>query len=210
MSANIKEFSTYTLTSPLIKIGEFTDSKGQTLKITPEVAKDIYESLQSAAPFKDIHGDGQVIGSIQKYILNSDGVYQKTLITDPERFIQRYNDGHVFISPEISLETDYKGKTHALLDGAAMTNIPGMVKDMPKVEKFHFEAPPADNTTPLTPTTELKSGGWQEPLGELKSTINTLNDTLSTFGEQVKNMNSTNTTPITPPAEPPVSTTWND
>ena len=201
MSANIKEFSTYTLTSPLIKIGEFTDSKGETLKITPEVAKDIYESLQSAAPFKDIHGDGQIVGSIQKYILNSDGIYQKTLITDPERFLQRYNDGHVYISPEISLETDHKGKVRAILDGAAMTNNPGMVNDMPKLEKFHFEAQPSPEPTPVS----SEGKGWQEPLGELKSTINTLNDTLSTFGEQVKNMNSTSTTTQTPPAEPQTS-----
>jgi hypothetical protein len=196
MPSNIKEFSTYTIESPLIALGEFTDSKGRLLKITPEVAKGIYESLNAAAPLKDVHIDGKAIGSIQKYILKPDGIHQKTLITDPERFLERYRDGHVFISPEITIETTENNQVvSATLDGAALTNNPGMIKDMAKIEHFHFEG-----TTP--PTTDA-SNGWQEPLGELKSTINTLNSTLSTFGEQVKNMNSQSTPAVEPPKTEP-------
>lgn len=193
--SSIKELTTYTVTSPLIQLGEFTDSKGEKLNVTESVLKDIYNSISTAAPcpMKDSHDNDHDIGDIKKYELKSDGIYQKTLITDTQRFENRFKNGHFFVSPELEVESSNGKVTNARLLGAALTNNPGMIKTKPEISVHHFEGPatPESNTTSQG---NVGSNGWQEPLGELKSTINTLNNTLSTFGEQVKNMNSTTTT----------------
>lgn len=183
------------VTSPLVKLGEFTDSKGEKLNVTESVLKDIYNSISTAAPcpMKDSHDLSNNIGDIKKYELRSDGIYQKTLITDTNRFESRYNNGHCFVSPELEVESVNGHITSAKVLGAALTANPGMIKDMATITTHHFDAPTTESTT------NNNNGSWQEPLGELKSTMKTLNDTLSTFGEQVKNMNSTNSTQSVPP-----------
>lgn len=188
MSGNIKEFSTYSLESPLIKLGSFVDSSGKTLKITPEVARDIHERLIDAAPLKDSHDDSVQIGQMKKFILKADGIWQKSLITDTKRFESRFKHGNCYISPELDVELDANGKVvGASLTGAALTNNPGMVSDMVKIEPFHFEAPSNAEPTQPVESTSTSTPSWTEPLGELKQTINTLNDTLSTFGERMNN-----------------------
>lgn len=195
--SNLKEFSTYTIESPLVTCGKFTDSKGRNLEITKDTARDIYNNLTGVAPLKDIHIDGESIGSIQKYVLKDDGIYQKSVITDVQKFESRYGNGHVYISPEIETEADDHGNViSAKLTGAALTNNPGMVQIPIMVSKHYFEAP----------TEPAKSNDWNEPLGELKSTISNLNNTLSTFGDKVKGMNETVTTQSTAAQTPSDST----
>ena len=188
--SNTKEFSSYVLSGPVVLKGSSTDSNGATLDVTDSMLDDIYSSLNEAAPLLDIHDGGEPIGRIQKFVRKSDGIYQKSIINDVKRFESRYNDGHCFISPEIEV-VDGKAK----LTAAALTNRPGMVDQKPMIQRFYFEAPEG------TPTPKAESPSWQEPLGELKNTISNLNNTLSTFGEQVKGM--TNTPPQqSAPAQP--------
>lgn len=188
--SNTKEFSSYVLDGPVILKGGFTDSKGERLDVTDSMLDDIYSSLNEAAPLLDIHDGEEPIGRIQKFVRKSDGIYQKSIINDVKRFESRYNDGHCFISPEIEV-VDGKAK----LTAAALTNRPGMVDQKPMIQRFYFEAPEG------TPAPKAESPSWQEPLGELKNTISNLNNTLSTFGEQVKGM--TNTPPQqSAPAQP--------
>ena len=142
MSGNIKEFNTYSVTSPIVKVGSSIDSRGRTLNITPEVARDIFNQLNDAAPLKDIHGDGEPIASMRKFILKEDGIYQKSIVNDVQRFESRYKDGHFYISPELEVELDGNDRViGASLTGAAFTNNPGMVNDMVKIEPFYFEGP---------------------------------------------------------------------
>jgi len=179
-------------------VGEFKDSNGRNLKITPEVANDIYKNLNGTAPLKDVHMDGSPIGTIQKYVLKDDGIYQKSVITDVQRFESRYKDGHFYISPEIDVESDESGNvTSAKVTGAALTANPGMIQEKPMITRHYFEAQSESND----------NQSWTEPLGELKSTINTLNDTLSTFGDKVKSMNNTpqQSAPAQPSEQPPAS-----
>ena len=183
----VKEFSTYTLDSPVVKIGTFCDSNGNSVEITKEIASDIDANLNGVAPLKDIHKDGSPIGTIQKFVLKDDGIYQKSVINDVQRFESRYKDGNCFISPE--LEVDENGSVK--LTGAALTSNPGMVSEKPMISRHYFEAP-VDTTS-----TKSEASTWQEPLGELKSTISNLNDTLSNFGNKVKNMSETNSTQST-------------
>ena len=204
MSGNTKELKTYTIESKILEKGEFKDSKGRIVKVTDELMHDIYDSISNAAPcpMKDSHDLSNNIGDIKKYELRSDGIYQKTLITDSARFESRYSDGHCYVSPELEFEYDSNdnAKSGRLL-GAALTSNPGMISAMPTIKQHHFEGPTTtDSGTPATPS-------WQEPLGELKTTINSLNSTLSTFGEQVKNMsgNTPPTTTQTQSATPPVN-----
>ena len=189
--SNTKEFSSYILDGPIILKGGFTDSKGERLDVTDSMLDDIYSSLNEAAPLLDIHDGKEPIGRIQKFIRKSDGIYQKSIINDVKRFESRYNDGHCFISPEIEV-VDGKAK----LTAAALTNRPGMVDQKPMIQRFYFEAPEG------TPAPKAESPSWQEPLGELKNTISNLNNTLSTFGEQVKGM--TNTPPQQSASAPPI------
>lgn len=210
MSGNIKEFNTYSVTSPIVKVGSSIDSRGRTLNITPEVARDIFDQLNGAAPLKDIHGDGEPIASMRKFILKEDGIYQKSIVNDVQRFESRYKDGHFYISPELEVEFDNNDKViGASLTGAAFTNNPGMIMDKPQIESFYFEGPSNDvqsNTSGNSVTsTQPSTNTWQEPLGELKKTINNLNDTLSTFGERMNSANS-NANNITPPVSTPEST----
>src|SRR5574343_685317 len=208
MSGNIKEFNTYSVTSPIVKVGSSIDSRGRTLNITPEVARDIFDQLNGAAPLKDIHGDGEPIASMRKFILKEDGIYQKSIVNDVQRFESRYKDGHFYISPELEVEFDNNNRViGASLTGAAFTNNPGMIKERPMIEQFYFEGPSGEQTAQSpTPTSTQPSGNtWQEPLGELKKTINNLNDTLSTFGERMNSANS-NANNITPPVSTPEST----
>ena len=192
--SNTKEFSSYILEGPVAVKGIFTDSNGATLNVTDSMLDDIYSSLNEAAPLLDIHDGEEPIGRIQKFVRKSDGIYQKSIINDVKRFESRYNDGHCFISPEIEV-VDGKAK----LTAAALTNRPGMVDQKPMIQRFYFEAP--QDTPTNTPVTKAEGTSWQEPLGELKNTISNLNNTLSTFGEQVKGM--TNTPPQqSAPAQP--------
>lgn len=204
MSGNIKEFNTYSVTSPIIKVGSSIDSRGRTLNITPEVARDIFDQLNGAAPLKDIHGDGEPIASMRKFILKEDGIYQKSIVNDVQRFESRYKDGHFYISPELEVEMDSNDRVvSASLTGAAFTNNPGMIMDKPQIESFYFEGPSSDVQS-NTGTSTQPTNNWTEPLGELKKTINNLNDTLSTFGERMNSTVSTNnsTPPVSAPAEP--------
>lgn len=197
MSGNIKEFNTYSVTSPIVKIGSSIDSKGRTLNITPEVARDIFDQLNNAAPLKDIHGDGKPIASMRKFILKEDGIYQKAIVDDVQRFESRYKDGHFYISPELEVELDSNDRVvSASLTGAAFTNNPGMISDMPRIEPFYFEGPSIEDETKSGETTSNQN--WIEPLGELKKTINNLNDTLSTFGERMNSTVTTNNTNTVP------------
>ena len=178
--SEVKEFSTYTLESPLIKFGEFTNSKGEKLKVTPEVAIDIYKQLESAKPLKDIHIDGEMIGSIQKFVLNSDGIYQKSAITNTALFESRYNDGNFYISPEIETEDDGNGNlVSARLLGAALTNRPGMITDMPKVTRHYFEAQQPTGEQP-----PIANDAWQEPIGEIKQQLNELKSTITSMTKE--------------------------
>ena len=209
MSGNIKEFNTYSVTSPIVKVGSSIDSRGRTLNITPEVARDIFDQLNGAAPLKDIHGDGEPIASMRKFILKEDGIYQKSIVNDVQRFESRYKDGHFYISPELEVEFDNNDKViGASLTGAAFTNNPGMVNDMVKIEPFYFEGPSGEQTAqPPTPTSTQPSGNtWQEPLGELKKTINNLNDTLSTFGERMNSTSQNNANNMNNNVQTPEST----
>lgn len=189
MSGSIKEFSTYTLESPLVKIGTYRDSKGEEFNVTKERLKTMYDKITSTKDIKERHvydgSDGNPIASIQKYVLRDDGIYQKSVVTDSTKFENRYKNGSIFISPEIS--DDYE------IVGAAMTPNPGMVKDKVDVNIHYFEAEVGSEN--ISTTTESP---WQEPLGELKNTISNLNNTLTSFGEQVKNMS--------PPIEPKIVT----
>ena len=209
MSGNIKEFNTYSVTSPIVKVGSSIDSRGRTLNITPEVARDIFDQLNGAAPLKDIHGDGEPIASMRKFILKEDGIYQKSIVNDVQRFESRYKDGHFYISPELEVELDGNNRViNASLTGAAFTNNPGMISDMPTIEQFYFEGPSGEQSNiggNTVTSTQPSTPSWTEPLGELKKTINNLNDTLSTFGERMSNTNSNannSTPPVSAPAEP--------
>lgn len=209
MSGNIKEFNTYSVTSPIVKVGSSIDSRGRTLNITPEVARDIFDQLNGAAPLKDIHGDGEPIASMRKFILKEDGIYQKSIVNDVQRFESRYKDGHFYISPELEVEFDNNDRViGATLSGAAFTNNPGMIKERPMIEQLYFEGPSGEQTAQSpTPTSTQPSGNtWQEPLGELKKTINNLNDTLSTFGERMNSTVSTNNANVNNNAPTPEST----
>ena len=183
MSGSIKEFSAYTLESPLVKIGTYRDSKGEEFNVTKERLKTMYDKITSTTDIKERHvydgSDGNPIASIQKYVLRDDGIYQKSVVTDPKKFENRYKNGSIFISPEIS--DDYE------IVGVAMTPNPGMVKDKVDVNVHYFEAEVGSENISASPSS------WQEPLGELKSTISNLNDTLTNFGEQVKSMNQQTT-----------------
>lgn len=192
---SVKEFSTYILESPVVKVGKFTNSNGEDLEITKEIASEIYTNLNGAAPLKDIHMDGTPIGTIQKFVLKDDGIYQKSVINDVQRFESRYNNGNCFISPEIDVDKNGSIK----LIGAALTNNPGMISEKPMITRHYFEAP-------VTDAPKSEASQWQEPLGELKSTINTLNDAISNLGKNM-NQNTTTNTPTTPSAQPAEPTT---
>lgn len=197
MLSNVKELKTYTLSSPILKCGEFIDSDGKKLNIKPEALPNIYDTISNAAPIhiKDKHNGDSPIADMKKFVLQDDGIYHTSLITQNELFESRYSNGHFYVSPEIEVESDSQGNvTSAKLIGAALTNNPGMIMDKPTISIHHFEAP-------VDPP---KSDGWQEPLGELKSTINTLNDAFKNFGEQVKNMSTSNVN--SPNATEPKST----
>ena len=211
MSGNIKEFNTYSVTSPIVKVGSSIDSRGRTLNITPEVARDIFDQLNGAAPLKDIHGDGEPIASMRKFILKEDGIYQKSIVNDVQRFESRYKDGHFYISPELEVEMDSNDRVvSASLTGAAFTNNPGMIMDKPQIESFYFEGPSNDvqsNTSGNSVTsTQPSTNTWQEPLGELKKTINNLNDTLSTFGERMNSTSQNNANNMNNNVQTPEST----
>lgn len=184
MSQSYKSFQTFVTESPIIKVGDFVDSRGKQLKVTPDMVRDIYSQINREVPILDSHS-GNKIGTVKKFVLSDDGtcIKHKGFITDPERFSSRIDNGFHNISPELEVDYDETNKSvFARLDAIALTNNPGMIPDMVNVLTHHFEAPEGQGVS-----TENKGGNsdWKEPIGELGKQLENLNQKITELGEKI-------------------------
>jgi len=208
--SQIKDIDTYTIESPILEVGTFTDSKGEKVTLDEDVLSEIYHNIKDTTPGKAIH-DGKPIAEVKKYILSSDGkkIIQKSLITDPKTFKEQQKNGFKYISPEIQLDSVNGRVVGATYDGWALSNNPGMIKTPYTTSIHHFDAP--EGTTPPTPT-----DSWADSFSEITKKIDNLNESINKINQT--NIDKTKqetpimtpvTTPepITPTVQPTISMT---
>ena len=178
--SSIKRFDTITLESDLLKVGNFTDSKGEKVSLTRELLKEIYERINASAPGKTVHSNGEKFGEIKKLVLDGDVIRQTTLVTNPELFNKQCNNGFKYISPEIAFErNDNEQIIGATLDGYALSINPAMIATPYTISTHHFDA-----ATPETPTS-TESNGWTKPLSVMSDKIDALSNSISKIGESM-------------------------
>jgi hypothetical protein len=158
----------------------------KTIEVTPELVRHVYDIIsQRKSPSRIIDShDGSEIGEVRKYEMSPDGteIVQKGLILDSERYTIRKNQGYDFVSPELTINRDDKGRVLSVdLDDLALTRNPGMIPTMYTSEKFRFSAPVDSD-----PEETVKDAmGWKEPIGELANQIKGIESKLDKIGEHV-------------------------
>jgi hypothetical protein len=158
----------------------------KTIEVTPELVRHVYDIIsqrKSPSHIIDSH-DGSEIGEVRKYEISADGteIVQKGLILDSERYKIRKNQGYNFVSPELTINRDDKGRVLSVdLDDLALTRNPGMIPTMYTSEKFRFSAPEDSDTNEVV----KDAAGWKEPIGELTNQIKSIESKLDKIGEHV-------------------------
>jgi hypothetical protein len=167
--SQIKTIDTYTIESPILEIGDFTDSKGRKVSLNEDILSRIYDNIKDSAPGKMRHND-KTIAEIKTYILSNDRkkIIQKSLVTDVDTFKSQQKNGFTFVSPEIELISDNDGNiVNAHLDGYALSCNPGLIHTPYTVNVHHFDAP--ESTTPNNST-----DSWTSAFNAINSKIDNL------------------------------------
>jgi hypothetical protein len=168
---HVKDFQTYVIDSPIVTAGKFTDKSGKTLELSSDDVASIFNDVNSQVELIDVHDGKDVIGKVQKYVLNNDSIHAKILITNPAKFDLMRKNGFHSLSPEISIDR-HEHSISASLDKIAMSCKPGMVSEQFMTEVLKFDAPESVDA-------QITNDAWKEPLGEISKKLNELNEKMT-------------------------------
>lgn len=210
----------------VLEAGTFVDSNGNSVVVTDEDVKELYQNITDPIPFCIGHPSNDTVGYAMKFKEAGGNVLHSGIINDADAFSSAMMNGHTYISPEISREYDSKGRIISQkIDRLAFVPNPAMPHTATGIKRFAFSAPEIhvsnedkkmSETTPTAqPTIDIEALATK-----LTDTINTqLEDKISSILENklqglkddvtdIKNQPKFNPEDFmkskdTPPAEPP-------